>query len=43
MNADVQRLSTEETILAQDLASEQSRWADVNQRLEELERALERR
>jgi hypothetical protein len=43
VNADVQRLLTEETILAQDVAAEQNRWADFNQRLEDLERALGRR
>ena len=42
MNAEVQRLSNQQIMLAQDLASEQSRWADLNQRLEELERALRR-
>jgi hypothetical protein len=43
VNADAQRLSAEETLLAQDIATEQSRWTEFNQRLEELERALGRR
>jgi chromosome segregation ATPase len=42
-NVEVQRLTAEEAMLAQDLAAEQNRWTDFNQRLEELERALERR
>jgi prefoldin subunit 5 len=42
MNAEVQRLANEENILAQDVATEQNRWADFNQRLEDLERALRR-
>jgi hypothetical protein len=42
MNADVQRLTNEENVLAQDVATEQTRWAEFNQRLEELERALRR-
>jgi hypothetical protein len=40
---EVQRLTAEEAILVQDIASEQNRWTDFNQRLEELERALVRR
>lgn len=43
VNAEVQRLAAEENLLIQDLANEQSRWADFNQRLDELERALARR
>jgi chromosome segregation ATPase len=43
INADVQRLATEEAMLTQDVATEQGRWADFNQRLEEIERALARR
>ena len=41
--ADVQRLTGEETTLASEITAEQARWADFNQRLEELERALGRR
>ena len=41
--AEVQRLITEESFLTQDIAAEQNRWTDFNQRLEELERALARR
>jgi predicted nuclease with TOPRIM domain len=40
LNADVQRLSAEEAMLMQDIATEQNRWTEFNQRLEELERAL---
>ena len=41
--AEVQRLMTEETLLAQDVANEQARWTELNQRLEEFERALVKR
>lgn len=41
--ADVQRLTAEEASIANDIVSEQGRWTDINQRLEELERALGRR
>lgn len=41
--ADVQRLIAEESYLVQDIAAEQNRWSEFNQRLEELERALRRR
>ena len=41
--AEVQRLSAEEASLGSDIGGEQARWADINQRLEELERALTRR
>lgn len=41
--ADVQRLTVEEASLASDLASEQGRWSDLNQRLEELERSMGKR
>ncbi len=41
--AEVQRLTAEEVYLVQDIAAEQNRWTDFNQRLEELERALSRR
>ena len=43
MTADQQRLLNEEATLAQDIAGEQGRWAEINQRLEELERSLGRR
>jgi chromosome segregation ATPase len=38
--ADVQRLTAEESALSADLAAEQGRWTDLNQRMEDLERAL---
>jgi len=41
--ANVQRLQVEESALTQELATEQGRWADINQRMEELERALSRK
>jgi chromosome segregation ATPase len=41
--ASVQRLQNEEAALSQDVAVEQGRWAEINQRLEELDRALGRR
>ena len=37
---DVNRLAAHEAAAANDVASEQSRWADLNGRLDELERAL---
>jgi hypothetical protein len=40
LNADVQRLTTEEAALAADLAAEQNRWTDFNRLLEDLERTL---
>jgi hypothetical protein len=42
-NAEVQQLLSEEAMLAQDIAAEQGRWSDFNQRLDALERALIRR
>jgi chromosome segregation ATPase len=42
-SAEVQRLTAEETTVAGEITSEQARWMDFNQRLEELERALGRR
>jgi len=39
-NADVQRLTAEEATIATDIANEQARWIEFNQRLEDLERAL---
>ena len=41
-NLDIQRLQNDEAVLAQDIAAEQGRWAEINQRLEELERSLGR-
>jgi predicted nuclease with TOPRIM domain len=41
--ATVSRLAAEEAQLTQDVAAEQSRWAEINQRLDELERALTKR
>lgn len=42
-SAEIQRLTAEEASISTDVASEQARWNDFNQRLEELERALTRR
>jgi predicted nuclease with TOPRIM domain len=39
----VARLTAEEAQLTQDLTQEQGRWADINQRLDELERMLAKR
>ena len=41
--AEIQRLQAEESDAAAQVASEQARWAEINQRLEELDRALTRR
>jgi chromosome segregation ATPase len=41
--AQVARFTAEETQLTQDVAAEQARWTEINQRLDELERALVRR
>jgi hypothetical protein len=41
--ANVDRLVAEEMQLTQDVTTEQARWIDINQRLDELERALARR
>jgi hypothetical protein len=38
--AEAQRLRNEEAELAANVASEQARWVEINQRLDELERAL---
>jgi hypothetical protein len=43
INADVQRLRAEEIEVSQLVALEQGRWTEINQRLEELERALIRK
>jgi len=40
--AEIQPLQTEESDAAAQVASEQARWAEINQRLEELDRALAR-
>ena len=42
-SADIVRLTNDEALLANDVAGEQARWNDFNQRLEELERSLARR
>jgi hypothetical protein len=42
-NARVQQLTADEAVAAQDVAAEQDRWTEINQRLEELERALGRK
>jgi hypothetical protein len=41
--ARVQRLQVEESGMTQELATEQGRWTEINQRMEELERALTRK
>jgi chromosome segregation ATPase len=41
--AEIQRLQSEETVLSGNVAAEQARWVDINQRLEELDRSLGRR
>ena len=40
--AEVQRLQTEASEAAAQMSSEQTRWAEINQRLEDLDRALAR-
>ncbi|MGH9310170.1 MAG: hypothetical protein ACRD1U_12395 [Vicinamibacterales bacterium] len=40
--ADLQQLTMDEAALANDVAGEQTRWTEFNQRLEELERSLGR-
>jgi hypothetical protein len=42
-DADVKRLTAEEAMLPQEIAAEQNRWSEINQLLEELDRALGRR
>ena len=42
-SADVQRLTAETAVLETDLATEQGRWIDLNQRMEALEQSLVRR
>jgi len=41
--AELQRLQAEESDAAAQVTNEQARWVEINQRLEELERSLERR
>jgi chromosome segregation ATPase len=41
--ANVDRLAAEEQQLTQDLSTEQGRWIEINQRLDELERSLTKR
>jgi predicted nucleic acid-binding Zn-ribbon protein len=41
--AEIQRLTTEEAQINNELATEQGRWAELNARVEELERTLGRR
>jgi chromosome segregation ATPase len=41
--ADVQRITTETTVMEGDLATEQGRWIELNQRMEALEQSLVRR
>ncbi len=41
--ADVQRLTAESAVMDADLASEQGRWIELNQRMEALEQSLVRR
>ena len=43
METSIQQLRAVEASVAQELAGEQARWNDINQRLEELDRALARR
>ena len=40
LRTEVQRLTAEESVYATDVANEQARWTELNQRLEDLERAL---
>jgi chromosome segregation ATPase len=42
VTAETQRLAAEETVLAGDLSTEQARWSELNQRLEEIEMVLRR-
>jgi chromosome segregation ATPase len=39
-NAEVQRLTLQETTLANEVSAEEARWADLNRQLEDLERSL---
>ena len=42
-SAQMERLQNEENSLVQEIAAEQGRWSEINQRLEELDRALSRK
>ena len=42
-SAALQRLQEEQSFLEQQISAEQSRWADINRALEELERAMSKR
>jgi hypothetical protein len=42
VKAEVDRLRAEEAQLTSDLTAEQTRWIDINQRLDELERSLKK-
>jgi chromosome segregation ATPase len=41
--AELQRLTNEQSLISQDIAAEQNRWTEFNARLEELERVLSKR
>ena len=43
LSVEVQQLQQEEAAVTAEIALEQGRWTEINQRLEELERALSRR
>lgn len=43
VSGELQRLNTEEVSVSGEVSTEQGRWTEINQRLEELERALTRR
>jgi chromosome segregation ATPase len=43
VTANLQRLQADEAGILQELTAEQSRWSDINRRVEELERALDGR
>ncbi len=43
LGTELQKLIAEEGLLNQEIANEQTRWTDLNQRMEELERSLTRR
>ena len=43
LSADIQRMTAEATTLDADLAAEQGRWIDLNQRMEALEQSLVRK
>jgi predicted nucleic acid-binding Zn-ribbon protein len=42
-SAELQRLQEEQSFLEQQISGEQSRWADINRALEDLERAMSKR